>query len=685
MTLRISDDVLTQIFKRLYYPESPYEFSMIPTAILGQVYEQFLGQVIRLDSGHSASVEEKPQVRKAGGVYYTPLPIVSFIVDATLAPLIRDRSPQSVAGGGRSRDRHPLRVLDPACGSGTFLLGAYDYLLRWYLNSYVADDPDRWARGRSPRLRRGTDGEWQLTTTERKQILLRHIFGVDIDSQAVEVTKLSLLLKVLEGESSQAIEAQLALFHERALPDLANNIKCGNSLIESDFYADEQMTLLDDDDRIRINVFDWQREFRDVFASSDGFDAIIGNPPYLDSETMTQFTPEWRPYCVSKYKAASGNWDVFCVFIERALEICRPGGRHSFIVPNKLGSANYARNIRAIIAGHNNLDQVRDYSSIPVFPVSVYPIVYSVAKRDANNSETVSYERMAQNEVGLAVPVRAEELDRVRYFPSDGSPWPIFADIDAASPVERMRDAFAPLSVVALVHGAATVSEAYELAPLIEEGNPESSSNLHMVNSGTIDRYVSLWGQKAMRYLGSSYTYPVLSEEGEQNLSPNRHRQARAPKIIVAGMTKVLECIADLDGLLLPGKSTTVIESDVDLCWLLGILNSRLMSFYYLSVFGGDRLQGGYLRIGPPQLRTLPIPRFNAGDPGHASLADHVRRLLGFHNRRPVASTPLEAAVFSRQAGVLEAQIDQLVYDIYGLSESERLVIEQSIEVSTET
>ena len=144
-------------------------------------------------------------------------------------------------------------------------------------------------------------------------------------------------------------------------------------------------------------------------------------------------------------------------------------------------------------------------------------------------------------------------------------------------------------------------------------------------------------------------------------------------------MTKTLECVVDLDGSFLAGKSTTVIESEVDLCWLLGILNSRLMSFYYLSVFGGDRLQGGYLRIGPPQLRTLPVPEFDQQDLVHRSLADHVHRLLGFYER-PVATTPLEAAVIARQAQGLEAQIDELVYRIYELTDAERLVIEQSLE-----
>ncbi len=135
------------------------------------------------------------------------------------------------------------------------------------------------------RIYEGPGGRWMLTIDEKKRILLNNIYGVDVDSQAVEVTKLSLLLKVLEGESEQTLEAQLKMFHERALPDLDNNIKNGNSLIGPDFYEDEQMMLLDEEEHYHINVFDWKGGFPQVFTGdTPGFDAVIGNPPYVDSE-----------------------------------------------------------------------------------------------------------------------------------------------------------------------------------------------------------------------------------------------------------------------------------------------------------------------------------------------------------------------------------------------------------------
>ena len=274
--LQIDDKVLKAIIKRLYYPESPYEFSVLPAEILGQVYERFLGSVIRLTAGGQAKVEQKPEVRKAGGVYYTPSYIVDYIVKHTVGKLLEGKTPQEVAGVTESwrpsKTGRPLAVLDPACGSGSFLLGAYQYLLDWHLEYYSRDNA-KWSTGKEPRIYQDHRGVWRLATSERKRILLANIYGVDIDAQAVEVTKLSLLLRVLEGENADTLQKQLTLLHERALPDLANNIKCGNSLIGPDFYQGKQLDAFDEEETYRINAFDWNAEFPQVMDK--GFDARI--------------------------------------------------------------------------------------------------------------------------------------------------------------------------------------------------------------------------------------------------------------------------------------------------------------------------------------------------------------------------------------------------------------------------
>ncbi len=176
-SLDIDDKLLKDIIKRLYYPESPYEFAVLPADILGQVYEQFLGKVIRLTTGHRAIVEEKPEVRKAGGVYYTPTYIVDYIVKNTVGHLVGAGFKPALT----PKEVSKIRILDPACGSGSFLLGAYQYLIDWHRDWYVNNDPQKWATGKKPVLYQALGGDWHLTTAEKKRILLNNIYGVDID------------------------------------------------------------------------------------------------------------------------------------------------------------------------------------------------------------------------------------------------------------------------------------------------------------------------------------------------------------------------------------------------------------------------------------------------------------------------------------------------------------------------
>ena len=261
LDLKIDDRTLKPILGSLYYPESPYEFSVLPADILGHVYERFLGKVIVL-SGKRAVIKEKPEVKKAGGVYYTPSYVVRYIVENTVGLLLEGNTPLRASGlNRRTREQTPIRILDPACGSGSFLIVAYQYLLDWYRDQYLADGPEKHSKGKAPKLYQTSKDDWRLSIVERRRILLTHIYGVDVDTQAVEITKLSLLLKVLEGVTADAVARQMDLFQMRALPDLGSNIRCGNSLVEPDFYRMYPLDLFSDDDQDRLNVFRWEDEF----------------------------------------------------------------------------------------------------------------------------------------------------------------------------------------------------------------------------------------------------------------------------------------------------------------------------------------------------------------------------------------------------------------------------------------
>ncbi|MFH1881195.1 MAG: DNA methyltransferase, partial [Planctomycetota bacterium] len=391
--ITIDDKDLKYILHSLYYPLCPYEFSVLPPEILGNVYEQFLGSVITISGAHRADVVPKPEVKKAGGVYYTPSYIVDYIIKNTVGRLLNDHSviSESVpvvipsaaeesiknshcesAKGGRGnlkpltpRQIANLKILDPACGSGSFLLGAYTYLLNYHRDWYVDNDPQKYTK----KIYQGKGAQWYLTNAEKKRILLNNIFGVDIDSQAVEVTKLSLLLKVLEGEDAQTLENQYRLFHERALPDLANNIKCGNSLIGPDFYETIDSESVTDELRQKINPFDWNAEFPQIPSGKNpGFDAVIGNPPYIRIQALKSTQPEAVSYFSRKYESASkGNYDIYAVFAEKGLDLLNQSGRLGFILPHKFFNAQYGQPLRNLLVKGKNLSHVVHFGHQQVF------------------------------------------------------------------------------------------------------------------------------------------------------------------------------------------------------------------------------------------------------------------------------------------------------------------------------
>ncbi|MGI6369957.1 MAG: Eco57I restriction-modification methylase domain-containing protein [Candidatus Kapaibacterium sp.] len=359
--LSIDDNVLKDIIKGLYYPESPYEFSVLPIEILGSIYEQFLGKTIRFrgvrGGRQTAIIEEKPEVKKAGGVYYTPQYIVRYIIEQTLLKKIKSKTPKQIKN---------LTVLDPACGSGSFLVQVYETLLDYYLNFYSDEKNVKQALKEEKIFEvPNTAGikEYRLKIEEKKEILLRHIYGVDIDEQAVEVTKLSLCLKLLENESSETRNMLFRYSDLKVLPDLSNNIKSGNSLVGNDYYDDNNLILLDLEAMRKINVFDWETEFPEIFKAG-GFDVILGNPPYVNVELLDSDT---KTYLFSNYKTCKGRTDMYIAFIEKALSLLKQNGEFSFIIPYAYTNQNYAELSRKLLIEKYSVQEIVDTANYQVF------------------------------------------------------------------------------------------------------------------------------------------------------------------------------------------------------------------------------------------------------------------------------------------------------------------------------
>ena len=305
----------------------------------------------------TVTVEEKLEVRKAGGVYYTPSYIVDYIVQNTVGALLKDKAPDEAM---------KLRVLDPACGSGSFLTGAYQYLLDWHLRQY-RENPQRWKN----RIRHSADGII-LRIEEKRRILLDNIYGVDLDQNAVEVSKLSLLLKMLENEHDTLD------IEEPLLPDLSGNIKWGNSLIGSDFFSGGGMADLDDEELLRLKPFDWASGagFGAIMAAG-GFDAVIGNPPYVRQETLGK---EFKDYAKRHFETYAGTADLYTYFIERGVKLLNENGLFGIIVANKWLRARYGKPLRTWLK-KQAIREIVDFGDLPVFQqATTYPCILTIGR-----------------------------------------------------------------------------------------------------------------------------------------------------------------------------------------------------------------------------------------------------------------------------------------------------------------
>ena len=554
-----------------------------------------------------------------------------------------------------------IAVCDPACGSGAFPVGMMQEIVRARaaLTPYFNDVHDR--------------SHYHF----KRHAIQNCLYGVDIDPGAVDIAKLRLWLSlVVDEEDVKQI---------KPLPNLDFKIVTGNSLVGFPFTSErlgeleklkaryfeevehERKTALKEEiDRALAECFssskrslgyevefDFKVHFSEVFHAKGGFDAVIANPPYIDSETMTKKSPQLRKLIASSYSLTKGNWDIYIAFYEKAFGLWGRHGVVSFITPDKWISKPFGDQLRSkttdnvfsiLKAGREVFESATVDAIVTIFVNRQEPLlrVYTYAGTQVTLKRTVSKDTLA---------------------PPYAYDW-LFSDCGEL--LGKVETHSGRLSDYGLCENACATSDAYKLKEFVEE-EPEDATQseyLRIINTGTIGKFVSKWGRREMVYLGDKYLRPVVHKKRFLAAFPNSYgKKAIKPKLIFKGLNLLDGCL-DLEGTTIPGKTTLLVTSSKmeTLKFIAAILNSSLAVFYLKERYPASSYNLG-TTFTKAMINGFPIPEFRAND--RAALVSCVDRSCVAKRRDAKADT----------SGI-EREIDQLVYANYGLTEKEIDLVE---------
>jgi adenine-specific DNA-methyltransferase len=715
--VHIDDKVLSTIIVNLYYPECPYEFSVLPIEILGSIYERFLGKTIRFRSvkgnTHTAIIEEKPEVKKAGGVFYTPQYIVDYIVQNTLGEKVKNKTPDEIAN---------LKICDPACGSGSFLVGAYQYLLNYHLDYYTRAKNVKSAL-KSAKIYEAAFQSYKLVIEEKQRILTNSIYGVDIDSQAVEVTKLSLYLKLLENEGKEA-EGWLFKYSDKTLlPALEGNIKCGNSLIGTDFYAQSDLELSDDEWK-KVNGFNWEKEFPAIFKDS-GFGVVLGNPPYVRMQTIDKNQTDYYRNC---YKgAAYGNYDLYILFIERSLSLLAANGLYGMILPHKFFQAEYGEGIRRILSEGRNVIQINNFTTNQVFDnATTYTCLLFLSK---NSNDNFKYQEIKMGSKILE-SLNLQKFDSI--LSSNLTDKWNFNNPEKVSVFEKINQNTVLLENISrkIFKGSSTGNDEVYLVQLISRHKKYS-----VVYSTIFDENVKIenvllkpfiFGQDVRRfYIDETIKYIIFPYEIREKatlLNINKLKinfplafayferarkilskrklefsfgdfykfsagrslsEYNQKKILIPDMLVESRFGIDMLGEYYHGPAihSFVINEQYNFLhyhYILALLSSKLFWFFISNT--STALRGNAFRLTPEYINLFPVKVIDKKNKleiqAHDNLVSLVDKMLELKQKEATEPNQQAKTMISRQIEGVDKAIDTAVYGLYNLTEDEIKVVE---------
>ncbi len=419
----LNSDSIYDMIDSLYYPKTPYLFTIIKPDILGKIYESFLTERLTVSEGMVCLAKKSEYQYKS--VVSTPVEIVKYMVKNTLEPICINRSPEAL---------RQLKIIDIACGSGVFLQEAYQYLIDYSVRWYEEHDPAY--------LLELDNGRKKLPLEDKKRLLLDCIFGVDIDLHAVEVSKFSLLLKLIEDETLPSVKGANPI-----LPDLSANLQTGNALIER---ADLNDVAVSVEELIDMAPFDWS----DI-NHGEKFDVVLGNPPYVKTEDMHLLSgdTEFALY-KNKYQSAYKQYDKYFLFTEKAMSLLKDNGVLCYIIPNKFYKIAAGQELRKLLC--QNVYSIDDFGDAQLFPdKTIYSAIVTAGKQKCTDLRYSHINTAADLWIGKnveSIVLKNEDLSK--------EPWCLSSDIGFMRMLNNIQKKSVPLSEVAeVLNGIQTSAE----------------------------------------------------------------------------------------------------------------------------------------------------------------------------------------------------------------------------------
>ena len=617
----LDDKILKEILLSLYYPVCPYEFSVLGVDILGNIYEKFLGKTI-VKEWRTIKTEFKPDVKKAWWVFYTPKYIVDYIVKNTVWELLKWKTPKQAL---------ELKIVDPACGSGAFLIWAYDYILNRFLEQHTLNDKEIKSSAQKGQTYKYKDSYF-LSFNYKSQILTSMIYGVDIDNQAVAVSKLSLLLKLLEWETAETttLNKLFSGADSALLPNLETNIKCGNSLVDSSIYAN--LEIPDEATIKKINAFDREKEFSDIFAKW-GFDAVIWNPPYVVINRQSDYIS----YYEKNYERKT---DLYLMFMEKSFRkwLLKNNWIFWFITPRFYLVNKASSETRKYILSKVNLQQIVETSP---FESANTECVISIIQKKQKQTKNIS--------------VYIDENWYINYLHSLSKE--TLRNFDIINPFLTQEE----LEVLLKIEW--NHSKLWDIS-FSKRGMEIGKKNLTSVGIKTligwdVSRYNIEWNNT---FISNNKEYKRLSDFFQNQNIIYLRRVAN----------RLIASISNYSFAYIKNIYWITFENNFDKKFILWLLNSTLLSFYYIRRFGTKKVDL-FPEIQTYLYEQLPIPQVS--ETKQKPIIELVDQMLEAQKKLRKADFENDKKAIEKQIEIIDMKIDHLVFDLYGLNEEERKIV----------